>query len=100
MTASFIQVTEDDDAIRTCEGGVRWEDDELRFQYSIKFDVRQDILMKTSTKNFETWDCSSRDRLGNEMKIWEVIDIGLQKLSLKTDLKISKRDSQKKDKSE
>lgn len=31
MTASFVQVTENDDAIRKCEGGVRWEDDELRF---------------------------------------------------------------------
>lgn len=34
MTASFVQVTENDDAIRKCEGGVRWEDelrsDELR----------------------------------------------------------------------
>lgn len=29
MTASFVQVTENDDAIRKCEGGVRWED-ELR----------------------------------------------------------------------
>lgn len=72
---------------------MRWEHDELRFQYSIKFDVRQAILMKMSIKNFETWECSSRERLGNEVRIWEVIDIGIQKLSLKTDSKISKKES-------
>lgn len=42
MTASFIQVTENGDAIRKYEGRVRREDDELRFQYRIKFEVRQD----------------------------------------------------------
>ena len=79
MTTSFIQVTENDDVLRKGEGRVRREDDELRFQYHVKFEVRQDILMKTSIKKFEMWECSSRENLGNEMKIWEVTGIGIKK---------------------
>lgn len=49
----FYPVTENGDALSNDEGGVRREDDELRFQYHVKLDVRQDILKKTSIKKFE-----------------------------------------------
>lgn len=86
MTAGFIQVTENSDAIRKGDGGVRREDDELRFQYCIKFEVRQNILMKTSIRKFEMWEYSSREKLGNEMKIWEVIGIDIKKITSKNRL--------------
>lgn len=78
MTASFIQVTENGDAITKYKGRVRREDDELRFQYRIKFEVRQDTLMKMPIKKIEMWKCNSREKLGNEMKIWKVIGIGIK----------------------
>lgn len=34
--------------------------------------------MKMPIKKIEMWECSSREKLGNEMKIWKVIGIGIK----------------------
>lgn len=70
----------------------------MRFQYSIKFEVRQDVLVKMPTKTFEMWEKSSRERLGYEMKILEVIDITILKFFSKNRFKIFKEESKKKKK--
>lgn len=39
--------------------------------------------MKIFIKKIEMWEWSLRERIGNEMKFWEVIDINIKKFIIK-----------------